>query len=249
MKKQMQLVMQLGSGYGLDQGAWRMPNADRAAYTNMDLYVKLTKIAERGKIQMVFIADTPALTANISEQPPQSTMDPIIALTALARETERIGLVATVSTTYNYPYNVARQLKTLDVISQGRIGVNMVTTSNPAAALNFRNQIPSRKERYQQAHEFIQIVQALWGSWEEAALKLDVINGIFADQDKIQPINLGGEYVASRGPLPIPPSEQGQPVIFTAGGGNEGLEIAGRAMLLVSTQIRMIFRQLVITEN
>src|SRR3954453_7618565 len=121
-KSKMQLVMQMGSGYGLDQGAWRMPNADPAAYMNIDALVEFAKIAERGKIQMIFFADTPVLAADISNQPPPSPMDPIILLTALARETERIGLVATVSTTFNYPYNVARQLKALDVISNGRIG-------------------------------------------------------------------------------------------------------------------------------
>ncbi|MCY8279085.1 NtaA/DmoA family FMN-dependent monooxygenase [Bacillus inaquosorum] len=230
MKKRpkMQLVMQMGSGYGLDQGAWRMPNADPAAYMNIDVLVELAKIAERGKIQMIFFADTPALTADISNQPPITPMDPIILLTALARETKQIGLITTLSTTFNYPYNVARQLKALDVISNGRIGVNFVTTSHPGAAVNFRDGIPGRQERYHQAHEFIQIVQALWGSWEEDALILDVKNGKFADMDKIRPINMTGDYLTSKGPLPIPPSEQGQPVIFTAGGGDEGLKIAGR---------------------
>ncbi|MCY7937253.1 NtaA/DmoA family FMN-dependent monooxygenase [Bacillus inaquosorum] len=230
MKKRpkMQLVMQMGSGYGLDQGAWRMPNADPAAYMNIDVLVELAKIAERGKIQMIFFADTPALTADISNQPPITPMDPIILLTALARETKQIGLITTLSTTFNYPYNVARQLKALDVISNGRIGVNFVTTSHPGAAVNFRDRIPGRQERYHQAHEFIQIVQALWGSWEEDALILDVKNGKFADMDKIRPINMTGDYLTSKGPLPIPPSEQGQPVIFTAGGGDEGLKIAGR---------------------
>lgn len=227
-KPKMQLVMQMGSGYGLDQGAWRMPDAVTDAYTNIDMQVELAKIAERGKIQMIFFADTPALTNEIGHQPPQSPMDPIVLLSVLSRETERIGLVTTISTTYNHPYNVARQLKALDVISNGRIGVNFVTTSNPAAAMNFGDRVPSRVERYEQAHEFIQIVQRLWGSWEEDALLLDVENGKFADMDKIQPVNLIGEYVQSRGPLPIPPSKQGQPVIFTAGGSEETLKIVGR---------------------
>ena len=227
-KPKMQLVMQMGSGYGLDQGAWRMPNAVTDAYTNIDVQVELAKIAERGKIQMIFFADTPALTTDISNQPPQSPMDPIVLLTALARETERIGLLTTISTTFNHPYNVARQLKALDVVSNGRIGVNFVTTSNPVAAMNFGDKVPSRQERYEQAHEFIQIVQGLWGSWEEDALLLDVENGKFADMDKIQPVNLAGDYVQSRGPLPIPPSKQGQPVIFTAGGSEETLKILGR---------------------
>lgn len=227
-KPKMQLVMQMGSGYGIDQSAWRTPNADPAAFTNIDLQVEFAKIAERGKIQMIFFADTPALIRDITEQPPQIPMDPIVVMTALARETEKIGLVGTLSTTFNHPYNVARQLKALDVMSNGRIGVNFVTTSTPGVSMNFGDKAPNRQERYQQAHEFIQIVQALWGSWEEDALLLDVENGKFADMNKIKPINMSGEYLSSAGPLPIPPSKQGQPVIFTAGGSEETLKIIGR---------------------
>ncbi|MGR6127451.1 NtaA/DmoA family FMN-dependent monooxygenase [Paenibacillus sp. SER-28] len=183
------------------------------------------KLAEKGKFQMIFIADTPALTVNLG---PQTPMFPMLALMAVARETKHIGLVATLSTSFNYPYIIARQFKALDVISHGRVGWNTVTTSEPLAAANFGAQIASRKERYDMAHESIQIVQALWGSWETDAWTLDVKGGEFADMDKIQPINPEGQYYASRGPLPIPPSEQGQPVIFQAGGGEEGLELAGR---------------------
>lgn len=227
-KGKMQLAMQLGAGYGLDAGAWRMPGADPSAYTNMDVYVELAKIAERGKIQMLFMVDTPALSVDLNNQPPETSMDPMLALTVIARETERIGLVATVSTTFNNPYNVARQLKTLDVLSNGRAGWNAVTTSNQAAAANFGSTIASRKERYERAHEFIQLVQALWGSWGEDALILDTKSGKYADMNKIRPINFSGKYLSSQGPLPIPPSAQGQPVIFQAGGGREGLELAGR---------------------
>lgn len=227
-KPKMLLAMQMGSGYGIEQGAWRMPNADPTAYTNIDKLVEFAKIAERGKIQMLFFADTPALQVDLNHQPPPHTIDPTVVMTALARETERIGLVATYSTTFNYPYNVARQLKALDVISHGRIGVNFVTTSDRGAALNFGDRIPNRTERYEKAHEFIQIVQALWGSWGEDALQLNAENGTFADGNKIQPVNLAGDYFQSRGPLPIPPSKQGQPVIFTAGGSEETLKIIGR---------------------
>ncbi|MNW38217.1 putative monooxygenase MoxC [compost metagenome] len=167
------------------------------------------------------------MTVNLGPQTPMFPMDPMLALMAVARETKHIGLVATLSMTFNYPYNT-RQFKALDVISHGRVGWNAVTTSEPLAAANFGAQIASRKERYDMAHESIQIVQALWGSWETDAWTLDVKGGEFADMDKIQPINLEGQYYASRGPLPIPPSEQGQPVIFQAGGGEEGLELAGR---------------------
>lgn len=227
-RKEMQLALQMVSGYGAEFSAWRMPGTDPAIYTNVDSYVKRAKLAEKGKFQMIFIADTPALTMDLGPQTPGFPMDPMLALMAVARETKHIGLVATQSTTFNYPYNIARQFKALDVISHGRVGWNAVTTSEPLAAANFGAQVVNRKERYDRAHESIQIVQALWGSWESDAWTLDVEGGKFADMDKIQPINLQGQYYASRGPLPIPPSEQGQPVIFQAGGGSEGLELAGR---------------------
>ncbi|MFP5110561.1 NtaA/DmoA family FMN-dependent monooxygenase [Neobacillus sp. C211] len=226
-RKEMQLALQMISGYGAEFSAWRMPGTVPAAYTNTDSYVERAKLAEKGKFQMIFIADTPALTVDLGPQTPMFPMDPMLALMAVARETKHIGLVATLSTTFNYPYNIARQFKALDVISHGRVGWNAVTTSEPLAAANFGAKIASRKERYDMAHESIQIVQALWGSWESDAWTLDVEGGKFADMNKIQPINLGGQYYSSRGPLPIPPSEQGQPVIFQAGGGNEGLELAG----------------------
>lgn len=227
-KKEMQLSLQMVSGYGAEFNAWRMPGADPAAYTNIDSYVERAKLAEQGKFQMIFIADTPALTSSLSNKTPMFPMDPMLALMAVARETKHIGLVATLSTTFNYPYNVARQFKALDVISHGRVGWNAVTTSDPNVAANFGSQPVNRQERYEKAHEAIEIVQALWGSWQEDAWTLDVETGQFADMDKIQPVHLQGQHYATRGPLPIPPSEQGQPVIFQAGGGQEGLELAGR---------------------
>ncbi|WP_252312698.1 LLM class flavin-dependent oxidoreductase [Sinobaca sp. H24] len=196
MTKQMQLALQMVSGYGAEFSAWRMPGTDPAAYTNTDSYVERAKIAEKGKFQMIFIADTPALTVDLGPQTPMFPMDPMLALMAVARETEHIGLVATHSTTFNYPYNIARQFKALDVISGGRVGWNAVTSSTPAAAANFGMQVAGRKERYAKAHESIQIVQALWGSWESDATTLDAEGGQFADMDKIQPINLQGQYYA-----------------------------------------------------
>lgn len=107
------------------------------AYTNMDYYVENAKMAEKGKIHTLFIADTPALPNDLSTNSPMHPMDPTIALTAVARETKHIGIVSTYSTTYTKPYNLARTLKTLDVISNGRMGWNAVTTSNHEAAANF----------------------------------------------------------------------------------------------------------------
>lgn len=149
-------------------------------------------------------------------------------MTVIARETNRIGLVATASTTFNAPYSVARQYKALDIVSHGRIGWNAITTSNPEAAANFGAHIPARPEKYAGAHEFIQVVEALWGSLQKDAFVGDVEGDVYVDASRVEPINLGRRYVPSRGPLPIPPFEQGQPVIFQAGGGRNGLELAGR---------------------
>lgn len=222
------LGMQIGNGYGSQPAAWRAPGVDPSNYTSLDVQVRYAQAAERGKVAFLFLPDFLALKADLDYEPPMPTMEPMMTLAAIARGTERIGLVSTGSTTFNEPYNLARQFKTLDVMSHGRAGWNAVTTSDAASAANFGRQIAPRPERYQRAHETIQITQALWGSWQRDAWIKDQTTGRFADASKVQPVNLGGEYVASRGPLPIPPSEQGQPVIFSAGGGYNGLEIAGR---------------------
>ena len=149
-------------------------------------------------------------------------------LAVLARETSRIGLVATGSTTFNEPYNLARQFKALDVMSHGRAGWNAVTSSSEDVAVNYGKRLPSSADRYGRAHEAIQLVQALWGSWGKDAWVHDQASGQFARADDIEPVAAGGKYVASRGPLYIPPSEQGQPVIFHAGGSPNGHDLAGR---------------------
>ncbi|MEU4563454.1 NtaA/DmoA family FMN-dependent monooxygenase [Actinoplanes sp. NPDC023936] len=225
---QMVLAIQIANGYGAQPGAWRMPGVDPSSYTDMDAIVRYAQAAERGKIQLVFLADTPALTVDLEHEAPQHAIDPLVVLTSMARGTERIGLVATGSTTFNDPYTIARQFKALDVVSHGRAGWNAVTTSHPVAAANFGSAVPPRAEKYERAHEVVQVVQALWGSWGRDAWVRDAAAGRFADMSQIQPVNARGQYVASRGPLPIPPSEQGQPVIFQAGGGGNGLELAAR---------------------
>lgn len=222
------LGMQLGNGYGTQNGAWRAPGVDPSNYTDFDALVRYAQAAERGKLAFLFLPDFLGLQVDLDHESTTLTLEPMLTLAAVARGTERIGLVATGSTTFNEPYNLARQFKALDVMSHGRAGWNAVTTSDPTSAANFGQQIAPRPQRYQRAHETIQIVQALWGSWGEDAWIRDTATGQFADASRVQPVNLQGEYVASRGPLPIPPSEQGQPVIFSAGGGENGLEIAGR---------------------
>lgn len=226
--RKMLLAMQMCNGYGSQAAAWRFPGVDPSNYTDFTALERYARAAERGKIQFLFLPDFPALRDDVERAAPMITLDPVVTLSALARATEKIGFVATGSTTFNEPYNFARQFKTLDVLSGGRIGWNAVTTGDPAAGANFGQQIAPSEERYERAHEFIQLTQALWGSWERDAWIKDVDNGIFADPAKIAPINMGGRHVASRGPLPIPPSAQGQPVIFQAGGSPNGLGVAGR---------------------
>ncbi|AYJ84939.1 LLM class flavin-dependent oxidoreductase (plasmid) [Sphingomonas paeninsulae] len=228
MDRQMIIGMHFGNGYGSQPGAWRMPGVDPTGYTSFDNQVRYAQAAERGKFQFLFVPDFPALKGDIETEAPQITIDPMMTLAAVARGTERIGMVATGSTTFNEPYNLARQFKALDLMSHGRAGWNAVPTSDPAIAANYGRDVPRRAEKYQRLHESIQIVQALWGSWEQDAWVHDASSGRFADPAKIRPINLRGQYVGSSGPLPLPPSEQGQPVIFQAGGGDQGMEVAGR---------------------
>lgn len=222
------LGMQLGNGYGAHGAAWRGAGVDPSNYADFDAQVRYAQAAERGKFAFLFLPDFLAYKADGVQEAPMLTLEPMLTLAAIARATKRIGLVATGSTTFNEPYNLARQFKALDVMSHGRAGWNAVTTSDPASAANFGQQIAPRPQRYQRAHESIQITQALWGSWQQDAWIKDQANAQFIDPAKINAINLQGEYVASRGPLPIPPSEQGQPAVFSAGGGANGLEIAGR---------------------
>ncbi|WP_246608045.1 LLM class flavin-dependent oxidoreductase [Paractinoplanes toevensis] len=202
--KKLILGMGLIDGYGGLHGAWRAPHVDPGTYADVDATVRHAKAAERGKFAFLFTPDFPAVRGDVEHSTISNLMDPLIQLSAVARETTNIGFVATGSTTFQEPFNTARQFKALDVLSH-------------------------RDERYQRAHEAIQIVQALWGSWQEDAWVKDQVADRFIDPSKLRPINLKGQYLASRGPLAIPPSEQGQPVVFTSGGPSPHLlSIAGR---------------------
>jgi FMN-dependent oxidoreductase (nitrilotriacetate monooxygenase family) len=225
----MHLTLQIPGGYGSEfAAAWRLPGVNKTGFIDADVFVNAAKEAERGKFDAVFLADRAAVEDDLASSAPRSALEPVVLLTAMARETSRVGLIATSSTTYNHPYTVARQFRALDLVSGGRIGWNAVTTSSPLAALNFAEEVPSRGYRYERAHEFVTAVQALWGSWQDDALILDAERGVFADMSKIAPIGLTGRTLAARGPLNLPPSPQGQPIVVQAGGGANGLEIAGR---------------------
>lgn len=229
MSRDVILGMTLTDGYGNLHGAWRAPGVDPGNYTDIDASIRYARAAERGLFSFLFTPDFPAVRGDVEHSTVSNVLDPIVSLTAIARATDRIGFVATGSTTFQEPFNLARQFKALDVVSHGRAGWNAVTTSDAAVAANYGRPVAERAERYERAHEVIQITQALWGSWEAGAWVKDQAGDRFIDPSKLRPINLQGEHVASRGPLAIPPSAQGQPVVFTAGGPSPHLlAIAGR---------------------
>lgn len=219
----------LGDGYGSLPFAWRAPHVDPGNYANIDANIRYAQAAERGGFAFVFTPDVPAVRSDVESSTIHNITDPLMEAAAISQATTNIGFVLTGSTTFQEPFNTARQFKALDIMSHGRAGWNAVTTSDPLVAANYGRPVAERNERYQRAHESVQIVQALWGSWEKDAWIKDQESGRFIDPAKLQPINLGGQHVASRGPLPLPPSEQGQPVVFTAGGPSPHLlEFAGR---------------------
>lgn len=171
-QKKIKLAIQFVSGYGGEFHSWRFPDVNAKAYTDIEHYIRLAQIAEKGKIQTLFIADTPSLGGagggDLARRTPMFPMEPMTILSVVVTHTKKIGLTTTFSTTYNQPYNLARQLKTLDAISKGRVGWNAVTTSTLHSAYNFGNKpIPTTEERYKRADEMIRAVQSLWGSWGE----------------------------------------------------------------------------------
>lgn len=232
--KKIKLAMMLVTGYGGETLSWRYPDSNPKAYTDIKTYIELAKIAESGKIHTLFIADTPAtigagVSGDVSRKSPMFVMEPMTLLSAVASHTEKIGLVATYSTTYNLPYNLARQLKALDVMSNGRVGWNAVTTGTPEVAYNFgENALPDTKTRYEMADEMIEAVQSLWGSFGEHAYLANQETGEFIRTNEIKPANFKGKHYQTKGPLPIPASHQGQPPIFQAGPSPEGIQLAGK---------------------
>ncbi len=217
------------------RSAWRLEGHDPAAVFTLDHYVRTAHLAERGLLDAVFIGDSPALSPDVARDP-QTAFDPLILLTALAGVTEHLGLLGTASTTYNSPYNLARRFLSLDHVSDGRAGWNAVTTLAPSAAGNFgQAEPPGREERYERASEFLEVVTRLWSSWEPGAIIADQSTGRFVDLDKVHAVDFEGDFVNVRGPLTLPSSPQGQPVVVVSGGSGPGLVLAARFADLVFT--------------
>jgi FMN-dependent oxidoreductase (nitrilotriacetate monooxygenase family) len=221
-------------------GAWRYPGAFPDANFNLAHMVRFVQTLERAKFDSFFMADHMAVLNMPLEALKRShtvtSFEPFTLLSALAMVTERIGLVATGSTTFDAPYHIARRFASLDHISGGRAGWNIVTTSNPDAALNFGlDEHMEHGERYARAREFYDVVTGLWDSWADDAFTRDAENGIYFDPAKLHVLDHEGKYLSVRGPLNIARPVQGWPVIVQAGASDSGRQLAAETAEAVFT--------------
>src|SRR6478752_710527 len=211
---------------GHHEAAWRHPDTDPARALTLGHYTDIARTAERGKLDSLFLADGLALWGNVQWNS-HSRFEPLTLLSALAAVTGRIGLIATASTTYNEPYHVARKFASLDHLSGGRAGWNIVTSAGADEARNFnRDTRPGHEIRYERASEFLDVVTKLWDSWEDDALVIDKPSGVFADPDRVHRLDHRGKYFKSKGPLTVPRSAQGHPVLLQAGQSGRGMAFA-----------------------
>ena len=207
---------------GIHTAWWRYPGGYPDANFNFQHLKRFAQTLERGCFDAFFMADHLALLnmpmAALKRSATVTSFDPLTLLPALAVVTEHIGLIATASTTFNEPYHIARKFASLDHVSGGRAGWNLVTTSNPEAALNFGlEEHVEHGERYRRAREFFDVVTGLWDSWADDAFIADVESGVFFDPERLHVLNHKGEFFSVRGPLNVGRPIQGWPVIVQAG--------------------------------
>ena len=215
-------------GRGHHEASWRHPASSPLALTDIRYYQDLAQRAEAALFDSIFLADQLAL-GDDAAQAARTWLEPVTVLAAVAAATTRIGMIATCSTTYTEPFNLARQFGSLDHISNGRVGWNIVTSWLATAAANYggAGQI-SHTDRYARAEEYMAVVKALWDSWAEDAVIDDRANGRYARPDRIRPIGHKGEYYQVAGPLNLPRTPQGRPVFVQAGSSDTGRRFAAR---------------------
>ncbi len=210
--------------------AWRHGSVDPCSIMSHDYYRQSALLAERGKFDLFFVGDMLAARekdGRVIAQGALNNIDSISITSALSGATERLGLVATLSTTYNDPYAIAERFASFDHISGGRVGWNIITTANDDAALNFSRKTHMEKtQRYQRAKEFVDICTALWDGWDDDALRADPATGVYVDPAKVHPIDHHGQFFSVKGALGLPRPPQGRPVLVQAGGSPAGLEFA-----------------------
>ena len=214
---------------GYHEAAWRVSAADPASVLDPRHYISLAQTAERGVLDSIFLPDSPGVAEFRSEYLPGAGLDPLQLLSSVATMTEHVGLIATVSTTYSYPWDVARRLATLDFLSRGRAGWNIVTTVEPAAAGNFGDQPhPPSADRYDRAGEYVEVVLKLWDAWEDGAAVVSRQAGRWADPARLHPPRHHGKYFDVASYLPFPRSPQGHPFLTQAGSSPPGVALAAR---------------------
>ena len=213
---------------GHHEASWRHSEASQYPLTDIRFYQGLAQRAEAGLLDSIFLADHLAMQDD-GAKAPRSWLEPIVTLGALAVSTSRIGLIATASTTYTEPFNLARQFASLDHMSNGRIGWNIVTSWSVGAARNYgdANQI-SHADRYERAEEYVGLVKELWDSWAEGTVKDDRASGEYADSSRIRAVNHQGEHYQVAGPLNLPRTPEGRPVLVQAGSSETGRGFAAR---------------------
>ncbi|WP_394342446.1 LLM class flavin-dependent oxidoreductase [Rothia uropygialis] len=227
MKKQAHINLFI-FGCGHHNAAWRSAGSSVERLGEIGYYEELAQIAERGKLDAVFFADGQSLSPGGIEDSPAWFLEPLTALAAMARATSKIGLVSTVSSSFYAPYHAARMLASLDHISSGRAGWNVVTSMFDGEARNHgMATLPPHEERYARAEEFIDAVQALWDSWPRSSICADR-EGRYADRTQIRSVDHEGEHFSVAGPLNVPEPPQGRPVLFQAGASEPGRSLASR---------------------
>ena len=226
--------------------SWRHPDS-RDDSMSADYYQEIAKILEAGKFHMAFFDDRLAMPDRYGNDHAHTVeygircvkMDPLIVLTTMGLVTDKLGLGATCSTTYYEPFDVARRFATLDLMSGGRAGWNVVTSLNDGEALNMgRDSHPEHDSRYDKADEFMEVVLGHWDTWEDGALIMDKQSGRFADPSKVKRLDHKGPAFKSRGPFTVPRSDQGHPVIIQAGASGRGQRFAGRWGEVIFTAAR-----------
>lgn len=229
-------------GTGHHVAAWRHPDAQADGGLNFQHYRQIAQTAERGKFDMIFLADNLAVrnwdqkTEALSRSGHLVHFEPLTLLSALSVVTERLGLVATASTTYNEPFHIARKFASLDHLSGGRAGWNVVTSATEAEAQNFnRDKHMEHTLRYERAREFVDVVTKLWDSWDDDAFLRDKESGVYFAPDKLHIPNHEGKHFSVRGPLNVARPTQGYPVIIQAGASQDGQEFAAQTAEVIFT--------------
>jgi FMN-dependent oxidoreductase (nitrilotriacetate monooxygenase family) len=227
MKRQLHLNLFINSR-GHHEASWRHPASSPLALTDIRYLQDLAQRAEAALFDSIFLADVLALGEDVTHAA-RTWLEPITVLAAVAVTTSRIGLIATASSTYTEPFNLARQFASLDHISNGRVGWNIVTSSLASSARNFGGAAQlSHADRYARGEEFMSVVNALWDSWAEDAVVDDRASGIYARADRVRPINHRGDFYQVAGPLNMPRCPQGRPVLVQAGSSDTGRRFAAR---------------------